>query len=353
MTPAMIQLKDGTVYRGESVGAEGTITCEIVTNTSMSGYGLLMTDPAMYNKAILFTYPEIGQIGMSDADVVSPLHCAAVVARVISNKHVGGQTTLTDYCKQHGIMAIQGIDTRTLTQHIHSLGEGLCIITTDASQISTTDVPETIETSIPDALSHAMYSVGEPSHEVLCGDSNVAVIDLGITKGFADTLATLGINADVYAHDAAIDDAFIAKYSGFIVAGGLVTPDLAPQSLIDGLKKLLGSGKPVIGFECGHNALGLAADIGSLKQKSGHRGGNYPVRVPLRNKTYITTQNHGYVFNADKVEQHCKVIAVNHNDNTIEAVRYNDVATSWQYTPDMLRAGQLYVWQEFISALSH
>ncbi|MBT7253966.1 MAG: carbamoyl phosphate synthase small subunit, partial [Planctomycetaceae bacterium] len=131
---AKLALEDGTVFTGESFGSAGEIDGEVVFNTSMTGYQEILTDPSYCGQIVTMTYPEIGNYGVNSDDVESgkPQLSGFIVreiSRIASNFRSEG--TLSDYLKEHNIIALAGIDTRALVRRIRTQGAMKGILSTE------------------------------------------------------------------------------------------------------------------------------------------------------------------------------------------------------------------------------
>ncbi len=324
MEKAYIKLKDGTIFQGMSVGASGTVVTEIVCNNDMGGYLQVITDPSCYKKGVVFTYTQIGNAGVNEEDKQSDLNCDAIIARVITDKYSNfrAQMGLREYMTSKGIIGIEGVDTRALSQHIREHGECTCIITTDKAQLEK-DIVEPKHTP----PTHEEFSANADE-----GKHNIAVISVGVNAQTLDGLRNVGCNITVYPHDANIAEVIAKNYDGYVIAGGALSA--SSYTLTDTVNAIKESGKPLLGINLGQNIIAAAYGINSLKMKAGHRGGNYPAQDLDNHKTYITTQNHGYTLNADGISKIAHVFMVNINDKTIEGVKFSDKVFTVQFTPD-------------------
>ena len=131
---ATLILADGTVIKGESFGAIGGWEGEIVFNTSMAGYQEILTDPSYAKQIVIMTYPEIGNYGINDFDFESeePVLVGLVVKNYSKQEsHYKSKESLAEYLKKKNIVAIEGVDTRSLVEKIRETGCMAAFITSN------------------------------------------------------------------------------------------------------------------------------------------------------------------------------------------------------------------------------
>ena len=320
--PAVLLLKDGTVFYGRSCGAAGTATGEVCFNTSLEGYFEVMTDPSYAGQIVTMTYPQIGNYGIDRADVQSAYPGSAqrvaatpalrgMIVRDMCRTPSNWRSSLSvpEYLEQQGVVAIEGIDTRALVQHLRDHGAQMGIISTE-----TTDVHQLAEllAAAPELVGHNLVktvSCDEP-HAFTAGDVpaarafalatdsapakpyHVVAYDCGIKRGILEGLVRVGCNLTVVPWDTPAEDVLALNPDGVFLSNGPGDPDAVPQTYTQ-VQKLIGK-VPVFGICLGHQMISLACGAQIEKLKFGHRGGNQPVMNLLTRRVEITAQNHGF-----------------------------------------------------------
>jgi carbamoyl-phosphate synthase small subunit len=331
---ARLVLADGTVFEGEAFGASppgGVATGEVVFNTVLSGYQEVITDPSYAGQVIAFTYPHIGNYGVSPEDAESSRpHCRGVVVRELSSRPSSWRSTedLDSYLRRHGVPGITGVDTRRLTRHIRQAGAMPCAFgTADESTLkaAAAEEPGTDGIDLVAAVSAAdPYVVG-------AGPARVVAYDFGIKTSILRLLSPWATVEVVPAATPAAD-VLARRPEGVFLSNGPGDP-AAVTYAVDAIRGLLGE-VPVFGICLGHQLLATALGGATRKLKFGHHGGNHPVRRVGDGVVEITSQNHNYAVVEGSVTS-ADVTHVNLNDGVIEGLRSRDVpAFSVQYHPE-------------------
>lgn len=320
---AYLILEDGTVFTGESIGAEKEVISEIVFNTSMMGYLEVLTDPSYAGQAVTMTYPLIGNYGITpDMESRKSFVNGFIVrelSRVPSNFRCEG--TIQDFLKEQGIPGISGVDTRTLTQHLRDSGTMNGMITTHEY----TDLSEILQKI-------KAYTVGDVVTETTCKEKsvlkghgkNVALLDLGAKKHIAEDLNERGCNVTIYPAHTPASEILADKPDGIMLSNGPGDPK-TNADIIAEIKKLYESDIPIFAICLGHQLMALATGADTFKLKYGHRGGNHPVKDLQTGKVYISSQNHGYAVNPETLDPSVAEEAfVNVNDGTNEGIKYKN-----------------------------
>jgi carbamoyl-phosphate synthase small subunit len=318
-----LALEDGTVFRGESVGAEGFAFGEAVFTTSMTGYQEVVTDPSYADQIVCFTAPMIGNYGVDRDRCESP----RPQARAVVMREARGPAW-TDWLHRNGIVALTGIDTRSLVVHLRERGAMRSIaVSGDASVEEALAAVQDQPTMTGRALA-ADVSTRESYVYSDAGTANIAVVDYGCKRSILDRLAWAGAAVTVYPHDA--DPAELLRYDGVLLSNGPGDPEpLAAE--VEAVKALLGK-VPVLGICLGHQLLALATGHETFKLPFGHRGANHPVLEKRTNRVLVTSQNHGFaVARSDAPD----VTHVSLYDGTVEALDFPDLAArSVQFHPE-------------------
>ncbi len=378
---ALLVLEDGRFFRGFNFGASGEAFGEVVFNTSITGYQEILSDPSYAGQIVTMTYPHIGNYGVNEEDMESrkPFVAGFVVREaspIYSNWRA--QKSLQDFLKEHGIVGIEGIDTRALTKHIRSVGAM-------KGGISTIDLgPESLlekVRSYPSIVGRDLVkevTVSEPywweGEEE--GDFRVVAYDGGLKFNIVRELRKRGCAVYIVPAFFPVSKVLSLNPDGIFISNGPGDP--APLSyLIQSIRDVLGK-KPVFGICLGHQVISLALGAKTFKLKFGHRGANHPVKNLSRGEIEITSQNHGFavdisVFGIEvpawEVEKvfppadefkgksdfgEVMLTHVNLNDGTVEGIRCLDVpAFSVQYHPEASPGphDSKYLFDEFIDLM--
>ena len=353
-------LEDGTVFEGTHIGARKEIVSEIVFNTSMAGYLEVLTDPSYAGQAVCMTYPLIGNYGICRDDMESkrPWPDGFIVrelSRIPSNFRC--DITIQQFLEDNGVPGIAGIDTRALTRILREKGTMNGMITTDSNY--------NLETIIPKLKA---YTTGRVVERVSCAEKytlagtkelaengplsgsasfrkesfeagvrekkpslvrslngaglRVALLDLGAKENIAESLAARGCEVTVYPAWTAAEEILADHPDGIMLSNGPGDPKEC-TNIINEIRKLYASDTPIFAICLGHQLMALATGADTFKMKYGHRGGNHPVKDLETGRVYISSQNHGYVVDTDKLDSAVAVPAfINVNDGTNEGLSY-------------------------------
>lgn len=318
---AFLILEDGTVFTGTSIGSEKEVISEIVFNTSMTGYLEVLTDPSYAGQAVVMTYPLIGNYGITpDMESERPWPDGYIVrelSRIPSNFRCQG--TIQDFLIKYDIPGIAGIDTRALTKILREKGTMNGMITTNENY--------NLEEILPKLKA---YTTGNVVDKVTCREKKVlqgngykvALMDFGAKKNIARSLNKRGCQVTIYPAHTPAEEILADNPDGIMLSNGPGDPKECTQ-IIQELKKLYASDVPIFAICLGHQLMALANGADSHKLKYGHRGGNHPVKDLETGRVYISSQNHGYVVDTDRLDEKVAVPAfVNVNDGTNEGLKY-------------------------------
>ena len=349
--PALLALADGRVFRGEACGAPGEGAGEVVFNTSMTGYQEILTDPSYRGQIVCMTYPLIGNYGINPEDVESrrPWVSGFIVKEACPfPSNWRGRMKLDDYMKEHGIVGIQGIDTRALTRHLrdHGAQEGL---------ISTveTDPGALVEKArrLPGLIGRDLVSevtVAEP-HGWTEGEWDlrrgyltpptpgftVAAFDSGIKRNILRCLAGLGCGVEVLPAGTPAAAVLERKPDGIFLSNGPGDPAATGVYAVPEIKKLVGSGLPLFGICLGHQMLGIALGGTTAKMHQGHHGANHPVKDFTTGKVEITSMNHGFAVDRASLPETVEETHVSLFDGSNCGLKVKDKPVfSVQYHPE-------------------
>lgn len=357
---AFLILEDGTVFEGTHIGADREIISEIVFNTSMAGYLEVLTDPSYAGQAVCMTYPLIGNYGIckDDMESLKPWPDGFIVhelSRIPSNFRC--DMTIQQFLEENQVPGIAGIDTRALTKILREKGTMNGMITTnenyDFAQIQprlkayTTGkvvervtckekyvVKPTLKLEENGPLSGAArfdkdsYEKGvrEPRptlvKELNGAGLRVALMDFGAKANIAHSLAERGCEVTVFPALTPAEEIIAMQPDGIMLSNGPGDPKEC-TSIIEEIKKLYATDIPIFAICLGHQLMALANGCDTHKMKYGHRGGNHPVKDLATGRVYISSQNHGYVVDTDKLDPKVAVPAfINVNDGTNEGLAY-------------------------------
>ena len=327
-------LADGSVFEGELIGADnGPVSAsgEVVFNTVLSGYQEVISDPSYAGQIINFTYPHIGNYGVTASDVEARRpFCRGVVVRDLARRRSNWRSEgdLAGYLADEGVSGIAGVDTRRLTRHVREQGAmpgafGSAseseLLAAAAAERGTAGVDLVSSVTTPEP-----YTYGE-------GPLRVVAYDLGIKKAIVEQLGEIA-TVEVVPASTPAEAVLEREPDGIFLSNGPGDPEMA-GSVVGAIREFLGQ-VPVFGICLGHQVLSLALGGRSYKMKFGHHGGNVPVRNELTGQIEITSQNHNFAIETgsvpDVVETHVCL-----NDGALEGLRCKDLpAFSVQYHPE-------------------
>ncbi len=332
---AYLVLENGTVFEGESFGAEKETTGELVFTTAMTGYLETLTDPSYFGQVVLQTFPLIGNYGVirSDFETPTPALNGYIVrewCQAPSNFRCEGD--LDTFLKEKNVTGICGIDTRALTRIVREYGVMACRIQY-TPEVTDALLEELKGYVITDAVESTTITEKE-TFPVEDAKYHVVLMDFGAKHNIGRELNKRGCSLTVVPAGTAAEEVLALNPDGVMLSNGPGDP-AKNTAVIAELKKLSDSGVPMFGICLGHQLLALARGAQTEKLKYGHRGANQPVKELASGKVYITSQNHGYAVVSDSLPSDAVVSYVNGNDNTCEGVSYTDIpAFSVQFHPE-------------------
>lgn len=353
---AVLVLEDGTVFRGQSYGAEGKTLGEAVFSTGMTGYQETLTDPSYAGQIVVQTAPHIGNTGVNKDDAESrKIWVAGYVVRDAARRASNwrSEMTLDDHLQEQKIVGIQGIDTRALTRHLRTAGAMRAgIFTGELAEATTADLVAQVKDAEPMAGRKLAESVSIDSAEVVEPTENgwdgeikaeLVALDLGIKAMTPKRFAERGVRVHVLPATATLEDIKAINPNGVFFSNGPGDPATADEQ-VELLQNVLREGFPFFGICFGNQLLGRALGFGTYKLKFGHRGINQPVMDRTTNKVEITAQNHGFAVDAplegavEAPNSEFGRVEVSHiglNDDVVEGLRCLDIpAFSVQYHPE-------------------
>lgn len=361
---AILALADGRYYEGASFGAAGEALGEVVFNTSMTGYQEILTDPSYEGQLVAMTYPQIGNVGVNPEDIESrrPFMRGFIVKDYTATpSNWRAAQPLHEYMQRHGIVGIQGIDTRALVRHLRDNGAQQAVISTQFSSVDeliakARNAPGLVGVDlVKNVTCAAAYDWNEGLWDLDGGYKqrdgaavkarkskrgsfgapafSVVAYDFGIKYNILRNLAESGCLVKVVPAATPAEDVLALSPDGIFLSNGPGDPDAVPYAK-ENVQKLVGK-KPIFGICLGHQILGLALGGATYKLKFGHHGGNQPVMDLTTRKVEITSQNHGFAVDADSLKGAVELTHVNLNDNTVEGLAHRELPIfSVQYHPE-------------------
>ncbi|HXH72652.1 MAG TPA: glutamine-hydrolyzing carbamoyl-phosphate synthase small subunit [Mariprofundaceae bacterium] len=347
---AILALADGRIFRGQPLGHIGHTVGEVCFNTSLTGYQEILTDPSYTDQIITFTYPQIGNVGVNDADMESEAVAARGLivrqpTRITSNFRA--ESDFDAWLKARKVVGIAGIDTRALVRHLRDNGAQNGVIASDgmseADAVAMAKSWEGLEGRdlVGQVSCKKAYVWEEGSYDLKASAfrrpairANVVAIDSGCKKNIFRKLADRGLRVTVVPAQSSVDEIMAYKPDGIFLSNGPGDP-AAVTYAVKTIRGLLDKEVPIFGICMGHQLLSQALGLSTFKLKFGHRGGNHPVKDETTGKIEITSQNHGYAVRDDAVPANVEITHRSLFDGTVEGLRVKDKPVfSVQYHPE-------------------
>jgi len=325
---AILALEDGTVFRGESFGAPGEVTGEVIFNTSMTGYQEILTDPSYRGQIVVMTYPLIGNYGVNRSDVESSQPQAEgfvvkALSPVASNWRQ--EESLEAWLRSQKRVAIQGIDTRALTCLLRTKGALKGVLSTvdlnDASLVRKARAWDGLVGK--DLVKVVTCSEVHPWPEspTVKTPLKVVAVDCGMKGNIPRMLTQAGCQVIVAPATISSEKILSLKPNGLFLSNGPGDPEGLPY-LVSVVRECVGK-LPIFGICLGHQILGLALGGKTYKLKFGHHGANHPVLDVQTGRVEITAQNHGFAVDPASIPgSQVEVTHLNLNDKTCEGMRH-------------------------------
>ncbi|PYB96224.1 carbamoyl-phosphate synthase small subunit [Pseudomonas koreensis] len=352
--PAILALADGSIFRGEAIGADGQTVGEVVFNTAMTGYQEILTDPSYAQQIVTLTYPHIGNTGTTPEDAESDrVWSAGLVIRdlplVASNWR--NTMSLSDYLKANNVVAIAGIDTRRLTRILREKGaQNGCIMAGDnisdeaaiaAAQgfpgLKGMDLAKVVSTKTQYEWRSTVWDLKTDSHATIEASElpyHVVAYDYGVKVNILRMLVERGCRVTVVPAQTPAADVLALKPDGVFLSNGPGDPEPCDYA-IQAIKEVLETETPVFGICLGHQLLALASGAKTLKMGHGHHGANHPVQDLDTGVVMITSQNHGFAVDEATLPANVRAIHKSLFDGTLQGIERTDKsAFSFQGHPE-------------------
>ena len=357
---AFLILEDGTVFEGTHIGADKEVISEIVFNTSMAGYLEVLTDPSYAGQAVCMTYPLIGNYGICKDDMESrkPWPDGFIVRELSRNySNFRADISIQQFLEENGVPGIAGIDTRALTKILREKGTMNGMITTNENynfdeilpRLKAYTTGKVVEKVTCDHVYEVKGSQSLTENGAISGSAKfdatafaegvrekkpslvkelngkgkkVALLDLGTKANIAYSLKSRGCDVTVYPAQTKAEEIIAAAPDGIMFSNGPGDPKECTEIIAE-IRKLYDTDIPIFAICLGHQLMALATGADTYKMKYGHRGGNHPVKDLATGRVYISSQNHGYVVDMDKLDPKVATPAfINVNDGTNEGLNY-------------------------------
>lgn len=356
MEKAYLLLADGTLYEGLSFGAKGTVLGETVFATSMTAYQETLTDPSYYGQIVTQTFPLIGNYGVNSFDSESDrCYLSGYIVREWCEEpsNFRCEKTVDSFLKEQNVIGIYGIDTRSLTKKLREYGVMNSMLTTEEIKDKQKALEEIRAFSIKDAVKNVSckencrFEAEHPKYEVV-------LFDFGYKFNIERELVARGCNVTVVPYNTTAEQIQALSPDGIMLSNGPGDPSENVE-VIENLKQIIPMKIPTFGICLGHQLLALANGATRSKLKYGHRGSNQPVIDVDLDRTFVTSQNHGYAIDGDSIRPEVgKVSHINANDGTCEGVRYDNApAFTVQFHPEACGGPKdtAYLFQSFIELM--
>ncbi len=355
---AIILLEDGTIFKGISIGIDGTAIGEICFNTGMTGYQEIFTDPSYHGQLMVTTNAHIGNYGTNKNESESDeIQISGLICRNFSFHYsrIDADLTLLDFFKKQNLVVVTEVDTRALVSYIRDKGAMNVIISTE------TDI-DTLKVKLnkaPNMAGLELASKVSTKKPYFVGNENskykIAALDIGIKKNILRNLVKRDCYVKVFPYNATFEDMSAFKPNGYFLSNGPGDPEplIEAQNLA---KEIIKRDLPLFGICLGHQIIALANGIKTYKMHNGHRGINHPIKNLLTGKAEVTSQNHGFVVDKKAVEDNpdFEITHIHLNDDTLAGMRMkNKNCFSVQYHPEASPGphDSTYLFDEFIERL--
>ena len=344
---AILALADGTVFVGNSIGAQGTTVGEVVFNTAMTGYQEILTDPSYCQQIVTLTYPHIGNYGVNVEDIeADKVHAAGLIIKnlplLASNFRMS--ETLSQYLVRNNTVAIANVDTRKLTRLLRekgaqngaivgfAAGQAVTQVHIDAALAAAKaapamkglDLAKEVTTSTSYAWTETEWKLGEGYGQLDNPKFHVVAYDFGVKSNILRMLAERGCKLTVVPAQTPAKDVLALNPDGVFLSNGPGDP--APcDYAIAAAQDIMAAGKPLFGICLGHQIMALASGAKTFKMQNSHHGANHPVKDLDTGRVSITSQNHGFAVELETLPANLRATHVSLFDGTLQGLERTDV----------------------------
>jgi carbamoyl-phosphate synthase small subunit len=345
--PAILALADGTVFIGNSIGAQGTTVGEVVFNTSLTGYQEILTDPSYCQQIVTLTYPHIGNYGVNPEDIeADKIHAAGLIIKNLPllASNFRSTQTLSEYLTEGKTVAIANIDTRKLTRLLREKGaqNGAIVGLTAGEEVTQAKVDEAIAAAkaapnmkgldlakvVSTAKSYPWaeteWKLGQGYGKLQNPKFKVVAYDFGVKKNILRMLAERGCDVTVVPAQTPAKDVLAMNPDGVFLSNGPGDP--APcDYAIAAAQEIMGAKMPLFGICLGHQIMALASGAKTFKMQNSHHGANHPVKDLDSGRVSITSQNHGFAVEMDSLPANTRATHISLFDGTLQGLERTDV----------------------------
>ncbi len=345
---AILVFEDGSTFDGTAFGERGTRFGEAIFNTSMTGYQEILSDPSYAGQIVVMTAPQIGNTGTNDDDdEAEVVQARGLVVRELSLVPSSWRTkrSLPEYMSAHGVVGIQGVDTRAVTRVLRDKGAQRAGISTELSaeellkkvrEIPSMDGQDLASDVTCDApvknTWQAWQSAGVHAESAAALNYRVVAIDFGIKRNILRRLRSVGCDVTVVPASTSAKEILDLKPHGVFLSNGPGDPATLDYA-IETVKELLTSKLPIFGICLGHQILALALGARTYKLEFGHHGGNHPILDEALGRVDITAQNHGFAVDPKSLPEGVVATHWNLYDKTLAGIESGQ-AFGVQYHPE-------------------
>jgi carbamoyl-phosphate synthase small subunit len=350
-TVAILALEDGTIFRGLSIGASGSVVGEVVFNTAMTGYQEILTDPSYAKQIVTLTYPHIGNTGTNSEDEESDsIQAAGLVIRDLPllASNYRSEQDLSSYLQRHGTVAIADLDTRKLTRILREKGaQAGCIMAGDVISeddalaqarafggLKGLDLAKEVTTAEPYEWSEGSWQITGGFLKSEGKGFHVVALDFGVKRNILRMLVDRGCRVTVLPAQSDFATVMALSPDGVFLSNGPGDPEPCDYAIALA-QQVMAAAIPLFGICLGHQIMALASGAQTQKMKFGHHGANHPVQSLDDGTVMVTSQNHGFTVSEDNFPSHLRVTHRSLFDQTLQGIARTDVpAYSFQGHPE-------------------
>ena len=344
---AILALADGTVFIGNSIGAQGTTVGEVVFNTSLTGYQEILTDPSYCQQIVTLTYPHIGNYGVNPEDVeADKIHAAGLIIKNLPllASNFRSTQTLSEYLIDGKTVAIANIDTRKLTRLLRDKGaQNGAIVGLAAGEEATQakideaiaaakaapsmkglDLAKVVTTDKSYPWTEAEWVLGQGYGKLQSPKFKVVAYDFGVKKNILRMLAERGCDVTVVPAQTPAKDVLAMNPDGVFLSNGPGDPAPCDYAIV-AAQEIMAAKKPLFGICLGHQIMALASGAKTFKMQNSHHGANHPVKDLDSGRVSITSQNHGFAVEIESLPANTRATHISLFDGTLQGLERTDV----------------------------